>query len=318
MPSLILPGNDPLFTFLTMNAKQAKELALVDFIRRLGHEPSTIRGDDVWFRSPFRPDERTPSFKVDARRNIWYDHGRGEGGTIIDFVELYNNARDVSAALSIIESVSDGLFVPMAKVVTPTIREPLGLPAKPVIERVSDISDRALEDYIRSRSIPLDLARIYFKEIDYRVGDRSYKVLGFQNDSAGYEVRNANWKGALGTKDITTFPVADRSDFVLFEGSFDFLSTLAYYETNTPKANVVVLNSLAMLDRTQEHLVSQGATKAYVYFDHDQAGRNALEKLELSSRFQVKDASSFYQGFKDVNEFLKNWGALDRGSREIR
>ena len=298
-----------------MNAKQAKELALVDFIRRLGHEPSTIRGDDVWFRSPFRPDERTPSFKVDARRNIWYDHGRGEGGTIIDFVELYNNARDVSAALNIIESVSGGLFVPTLKVVTPTIRETSGLPIKPVIERVAAISDRDLEAYVMSRSIPLDLARLYFKEIDYRVGERSYKVLGFQNDSAGYEVRNANWKGALGTKDITTFPVADRTDFVLFEGSFDFLSTLSYYGTDTPKANVVVLNSLAMLDRAQEHLASQAATKAYVYFDHDQAGRDALERLELSNRFHVKDASSFYQGFKDVNEFLQHRDGIDRGSR---
>jgi hypothetical protein len=74
--------------------------------------------------------------------------------------------------------------------------------ATPEIESVSAISDRALEAYVVSRGIPLDLARLHLKEVAYRVGEHGYRALGFPNDSGGFEVRNANFKGSLGTKDI--------------------------------------------------------------------------------------------------------------------
>jgi hypothetical protein len=59
-----------------------------------------------------------------------------------------------------------------------------------------------LEAYVVSRGIPLDLARLHLKEVAYRVGEHGYRALGFPNDSGGFEVRNANFKGSLGTKDI--------------------------------------------------------------------------------------------------------------------
>ena len=37
------------------------------------------------YLSPLR-EEHMPSFKVDYERNLWYDFGLGEGGSIIDLV----------------------------------------------------------------------------------------------------------------------------------------------------------------------------------------------------------------------------------------
>jgi DNA primase len=47
------------------------------------------QGTNYWYYSPFR-NETQPSFKVNERLNVWYDHGMGEGGTILDLsAKLY-------------------------------------------------------------------------------------------------------------------------------------------------------------------------------------------------------------------------------------
>ena len=81
-----------------MNSKQAKELPLPDFLAQLGYQPANVRGPDIWYRSPFRPDERTPSFKIDRNKNVWFDFGLGQGGTIID--------NDALAALTLFIAVN--------------------------------------------------------------------------------------------------------------------------------------------------------------------------------------------------------------------
>jgi hypothetical protein len=47
-----------------------------------------VRNQDHWYLSPLR-EEKTPSFKVDRRINVWYDHGTGKGGDLIDFGTLF-------------------------------------------------------------------------------------------------------------------------------------------------------------------------------------------------------------------------------------
>src|SRR5665213_1552893 len=67
----------------------ARQIDLVDYLASLGHHAVKTRGTDHWYFSPFR-DERTPSFKVNRSMNVFYDHGTGEGGNIIDFGILYH------------------------------------------------------------------------------------------------------------------------------------------------------------------------------------------------------------------------------------
>lgn len=40
-----------------------------DYLRRMGFNPVKQQGDSIWYCSPFR-EEKTPSFKVSASRNL--------------------------------------------------------------------------------------------------------------------------------------------------------------------------------------------------------------------------------------------------------
>lgn len=284
-----------------MNVKQAKELALVDFIQRLGHEPTSHRGNDVWFKSPLHPDERTPSFKVDASRNIWYDFARGEGGTIIDFVERYFGAQDVSAALSIITDVTGGVTTFPKRTLTPKDEPPK---ERPIVESVQTITHPSLEAYLQGRAIPVDLARLYLKEIAYLVEGRRYRALAFENQAGGFEVRNAGFKGTVGTKEITVLRAPGRHDAAIFEGAIDLLSTLVHYKLEAPRSNVLVLNSVSFVERAIAELKASQVERLYAYLDHDQAGEEALARFAAEA-WQVQDASGFYRDHKDANEYLQ-------------
>jgi DNA primase len=70
--------------------KQANQIDLVDYLATLGHHSQKTRGNDYWYLSPLRS-EHTASFKVDRKLNLWYDHGTGKGGTLVDFGIAYFN-----------------------------------------------------------------------------------------------------------------------------------------------------------------------------------------------------------------------------------
>lgn len=289
-----------------MNSKQAKELSLPDFLGQLGYAPTRSRGPDLWYTSPFRPEEHTPSFKIDQNKNVWFDFGMGQGGTIIDFVQHLYQVNDVARVLSTIADVSGGV---MRGTAPPPFRPQSVDVAKPkerpIIESVAGIEDRALEAYLASRAIPLDLARLYLQEIHYQVEGRSYRALAFANDSGGFEVRNPSFKGTVGTKDITYLSNPERHDAAVFEGAFDFLSALAYYGRDRPASNVLVLNSVSMVERAVERLRSAGIDQLQTYLDHDPSGDDARRLLEERGMWGVRDSSGFYQGHKDINAFWK-------------
>ena len=58
-----------------------RHIALADFLARLGHEPVRRSGNELWYRAPYR-NERTPSFRVNVAKQLWYDFGTGKGGDI--------------------------------------------------------------------------------------------------------------------------------------------------------------------------------------------------------------------------------------------
>ena len=57
-------------------------ISIRDFLAQQGIQPKYERNGYGMYLSPLR-EERTPSFKVDYVRNLWYDFGLGEGGTLL-------------------------------------------------------------------------------------------------------------------------------------------------------------------------------------------------------------------------------------------
>lgn len=71
-----------------LSCAQAKQIDLVHYLTTLGHHPHKVNREDHWYLSPFR-DEKTPSFKVNRKLNVWFDFGEGKGGNLIDFGTRY-------------------------------------------------------------------------------------------------------------------------------------------------------------------------------------------------------------------------------------
>ncbi|MDQ2719450.1 MAG: CHC2 zinc finger domain-containing protein [Bacteroidota bacterium] len=80
-----------------MNCEQANQIDLVDYLCALGFNPKKISREDHWYLSPFRQ-EKEASFKVNKNKNVWYDHGLGKGGSLVDFAKVYHRC-NVSEAL---------------------------------------------------------------------------------------------------------------------------------------------------------------------------------------------------------------------------
>lgn len=85
-----------------MKCEEGNKLDLVEYLFSLGFTPTKIRGNNYWYISPLRS-EKEASFKIDRNKNVWYDHGVGKGGTVIDFVMQYFNC-DVARALQKLSS----------------------------------------------------------------------------------------------------------------------------------------------------------------------------------------------------------------------
>ena len=81
-----------------MELEQIRQISLVGFLEDLGHMPVSRKGNDVWFRSPFR-NERTASFKVDTQRNVWFDFGFGKGG------DIFHLAGELTGSTSFMEQL---------------------------------------------------------------------------------------------------------------------------------------------------------------------------------------------------------------------
>lgn len=294
-----------------MDAKSAKAVPITDYLAAAGFLPARVSGNDWWYRSPFR-EERTPSFKVDAARNLWFDHGEGRGGTSIDLaMALLGNgsAGEAIRALS-------GFAGSVAPAVATAGFRPAGV-ARQATRGAEPVSVAALRPegavarYLAEvRGIPFPVAAERVSEVSYRVsGGREYVAAGFRNRSGGYEVRSPRFKGSVGKKDFSVVGSPLRGEPVrIFEGFTDFLSALVLWpgERGVP---AVVLNSVAMAAAAARYVASTGAVPL-AYLDRDPAGDAALARMaEEEGMPAVADERRRYAGHKDVNGFLLSAGA---------
>jgi hypothetical protein len=165
---------------------------------------------------------------------------------------------------------------------------------QPLIEKMPLVS------YLRSRSIPLEVADPYCKAVSFKVNDKQLYAIGFQNRSGGYELRNPYFKGATSPKDITHFQNGSATVSV-FEGFVDFLSALSSGQKLPIEGDYLVLNSTSLLNKNLS--VVKPYRRAICFMDNDTAGRNCLASIQTLG-IEVVDASGSYTCFKDVNDWL--------------
>lgn len=281
-----------------MDARQMREIPIADFLNAMGIHPTKQKGNALWYSAPYRT-ERTPSFKVDTNKNVWFDFGIGKGGDIFDLAGEFIGSKDFLLRAAFIAKSGTS---PLPVMEHPQIRAE----KEPVFEDiwVRPLQDAKLLGYLKERGINAHVAKPNCEEVRYRVHGKRYYAIGFRNEAGGLELRNRFFKGCIPPKDISL--KRNGSDVcAVFEGFMDYLSAM---QLGTIASNWLVLNSVSNVEKAMKVLGVYRRIECYL--DNDDAGRRTLERLRADFGEKVIDCSSLYDDHKDLNEFLlsKNAG----------
>ncbi|MGV0757284.1 toprim domain-containing protein [Empedobacter brevis] len=251
----------------------------------------------IWVISPFRPNESTPSFHISKiyKYDIWFDHGNGLGGKNIDFF-IYYLKTDVKGVLKYFNENSFSFQkqndFQFEKIETKNEYE---------ILKLKEISSFPLVQYLEERKLSLKIVKQYCKEIHYKLNQKTYYAIAFQNNQNGYEIRNKYVKMCLVKKDISLIE-NNQNKLKIFESWSDFISYLFLFPTDEFLYDFLILNSIALLRKNIELINKYELIQTY--FDHDEAGKSATKFLKTELKTKVKDDSPFYKNYKDLNEFI--------------
>lgn len=284
---------------------EAKKMDLVDYLFSLGHQPVKIRGNDYWYISPLR-NEKTASFKINRKLNVWYDHSLQKGGNLVDFGILFHRC-SISELLQKLGQQNTLSFQNLKP-----LNHSASLPAAGekgkiiVMDTRQNIKLSALKEYLEYRRIPVEIANRFCKEVDFLLYDRKYTVIGFQNSAGGFELRSANFKGSSSPKGVTEFGQDLSKEIIVFEGFIDFLSYQAIHLARfilspEQQPNFLILNSIGFLEKMKPKI--EQYPSIHLYLDRDKKGIEVTkDALALSNKY--RDESFAYENFKDLNAYL--------------
>jgi CHC2-type zinc finger protein/Toprim domain-containing protein len=282
-----------------LSCEEANKKDIVDYLSSLGYYSTKIRGHNYWFLSPLRK-ESTSSFKVDRKQNVWYDHGNGKGGNMVDFGILYYDC----SVKEFLEKLNNNL----------SFHQPIKISSVNDYAKIKIITEKnivslSLLKYLKQRKITDDIVAKYCREIVFSMNEKMYSAIGFKNDKGGYELRNEWFKGSNSPKHISTFK-NDSKSLAVFEGFFDFLSYQTIQKNDSSiQSNFLVLNSLSFFEKSREFMELHESI--HLFLDRGQSGIESTQKA-LSWDKRYKDESSLYEGHDDLNDWLKQKGNSQR------
>ena len=276
-----------------------RQIPLADFLARLGHGPVRRSGNELWYCAPYRS-ERTPSFRVNVEKQLWYDFGLGKGGDIFTLAGEITKSNDFMEQAKFIAETAN-LPISVTEVSKPTF---LPKSSEPVFEGVETVPllCSPLTDYLAERCIPYDIASRYCCRLNYGVRGKRYFAVGFPNMAGGYEIRSRFFKGCVSPKEVSLIKVNGSTTDVcsVFEGFMDFLSAVTL---GLEIGDCLVLNSVANVEKAMKYLDGYGRIDCYL--DRDEAGRRTLATLQEHYGERVCDRSALYDSCKDLNEYLQ-------------
>lgn len=275
-----------------------REIPIADFLNAMGIQPQKQKGGILWYNAPYRK-ERTPSFKVDTAKKVWFDFGTGKGGDIFDLAGEFIGSEDFLLRAAFIAKSGT---CPL-----PALEQPQRSEEKETVFEdiwVRPLQDARLLDYLKERGVNAHIAIPNCEDVRYRVHGKRYYAIGFRNDAGGLELRNRFFKGCIPPKDIS-LKRNGSGVCAVFEGFMDYLSAM---QLGIIASDWLVLNSVSNVEKAMK--VLDVYRRIECYLDNDDAGRRTFQRLHDCFGEKVIDRSSLYDNHKDLNEFLlsKNAG----------
>ena len=280
-----------------MDARQMREIPIADFLSAMGIHPTKQKGNALWYSAPYRT-ERTPSFKVNTAKNVWFDFGIGKGGDIFDLAGEFIGSEDFLLRAAFIAQ-NGACPLPVME------QSPREKEREPSFEDiwVRPLQDTRLLGYLEERGINAHVAIPNCEEVRYRVRGKRYYAIGFRNRSGGMELRNRFFKGCIPPKDIS-LKRSGADVCAVFEGFMDYLSAM---QLGIIASDWLVLNSVSNVEKALQVLGDYQRIECYL--DNDNAGRRTFQRLQECFGEKVIGRSSLYAGHKDLNEYLLSWRA---------
>ncbi|WP_448606685.1 toprim domain-containing protein [Paenimyroides ceti] len=281
-----------------MDIKTIKNTPILTVMDRLGFCIIRTINSDSWYKSPFR-EEQTASFKVDNKRNLYYDFGEGKGGNVFDlimrvkdcnFKEALHFLRNEFDSFSFHQTQSD---IELKKKENQQSYE---------IDHIKPLANFILIEYLKSRKLNIELCKMYLVEVYYQLNNKQYFGIGFKNDSRGIEIRNKYVKLCLGKKWYTS--IKNKSNqLIVLESWSDFISLLMLFSKTENQFDFIILNSLSMLNKLDA--VYEEYEKVFLALDNDEAGTKATQKhLEILGAKCTDIRYLYNNGSKDLNDYL--------------
>jgi hypothetical protein len=318
-----------------MNIQQAKLIPLERVVQHLGgrfsHKGSVTH--ETWWYSPFRPEEKTASFKIDQKTNKWHDFARTEKrdahGDILDLWADYHNLsrKDGAAIKNALQALRAFAEAPphLQYPVTHIGRNQTCKQAAPswkperykIIKPPGRIWIDSLKQEIARRGLSLATVQPHLKQayiLDTKTS-KTYNGFAFENDKGGYEISIPNprkcetFKTTVKPKGITTF-VPDRCKAVsVFEGFWDFY-TWVQMNKGLEEQGYIILNSTTNSKQATDYLIARkNIIKCVLLFmDNDPTGEKALSDMALSLEpqgFAIGAMNHLYEEYKDLSDSIK-------------
>ncbi|MES2652985.1 MAG: toprim domain-containing protein [Bacteroidota bacterium] len=296
-----------------MNIEQAQCIPMSTILEKINCKPVKETAKDIWYISPLR-EEKTPSFHISKKVNIWHDFGTGEGGKPLKFVCAYLLAHGEN------DTIQDALR---------WLKNMVGLNnLKPFIstktedstdcnfqlKSVGQLKHFGLNHYLKKRGVDQQVGFKYLKEVKLlnRETLKSITALGLKNEENGYELRNPMIKSSIGAKSITFIRGVEPKPkgINIFEGMFDYLSVVTLKNTKALQNDTIILNSNSLINKALPYIRNYGYEIAYTWLDNDKSGEDATNYLHQffsnEERIVHKPMNYLYQPFNDVNSWHMN------------
>ena len=302
-----------------MEIETIKTVSIISYMTALGFTCSKVRGNKYWYMSPLH-EETTPSFKVNAELNLWYDFALGRGGNIITLAKEMHPALTMHQVLVVLEEQIRRFGLLYENRLTCHVNDFIQNPSRTIQENNNTLVTQIvalihpnLLYYLRQRRIDVEIAQHYCKEVHYTLinSDKHYYGIAFLNIELGMEVRNKFCKRCIGKKSYTYIVSASghiADSCCIFEGFFDFLTYMTYKKWKhiglclDKECDYIVLNSVSSIKKAFEEMATY--KHIHCYLDNDDAGHEGTESIKKQFPDKVIDESSRYSGFKDLNDVI--------------
>lgn len=316
-----------------MNIAQAKQIPISELVEHLGGKFShATRSGEQWYFSPFRPDEKTASFKIDEKKNQWHDFGlvgnnptgQGSGGDIINLWCDYNqhDRKDVKLALQWLEGFSGRVVAKNTKQATHGQDKGQQVTSKQVaagerfklFKKPGRIYYDSLKAELSRRAISQATALPFLNQaqiIDTQT-EKKYSGFAFENSKNGWEIsipnpaKQTNFKTCIGKKAPTYLTNVASNTFLVFEGFFDFLTWQEMQRHQQLEEKIIILNSLSFLREAVRTITDQKqfVVKIIEFLDNDTAGEAARVQfydMLNTANMEAVSGNKLYKDFDDLN-----------------